>query len=369
MKLVHIGVDASSLTGKRTGVGNYVYPILLELVERNPDIHFSLFSNTDIEFPIRGNVSFHVSKPKNRGPFWQISDLRRMLAQTRPQLLWGTNGLLPFPLVQGMAQVLTVHDMVYRFAPQTLPWYSYPGRRLLQPWSAKSAQRVVAVSHATAMDIKEFYGVSVAQVVQPIADSVYAKPPSPAVQEVLARRHLPPKYYLSVGTIEPRKNLLHLILAHKATYAKYPSLPPLVLVGRLGWKHGPVLQAIQDGEKAGRLIWLRNVDNTELPSLYAACHALLMPSLYEGFGIPLLEAQLCGAPVVHGTHPSMAEAAGGLGVATGISVEALTQTFEQLHNGSLPLICRLPNTFEQTAQQSAILMLNQFHLAWQEFCS
>jgi glycosyltransferase involved in cell wall biosynthesis len=91
------------------------------------------------------------------------------------------------------------------------------------------------------------------------------------------------------------------------------------------------------------------VPTDELVALYATCHAFVMPSLYEGFGMPLLEAQLCGAPVVHGDHAAMHEAAGGLGVATGTDTASLHATLRALARGEAPLACRLPHTIDNDA--------------------
>lgn len=362
--LTHIGVDATPLARHRTGVGNYLYPILHQLCVQHPQVQFSLFSNADIHFPLLPNVTLYVSRPKRRGPMWQLGQLPRMLSQQRPQVYWGTNGWLPWPHPNGIATVLTVHDLVYHFAPATLPWYSRWGRRWLQPLSVRSASRVIAVSHATAADLAHIHRRSVDAVLHPVLQPLFCRATDEQCQHVRHQFSLPTTYWLCLGTIEPRKNLLALLQAHAAVHARFPSLPTLILVGNSGWKDHSIRATIEEAQLAGRVRWLSNVATADLPAIYSGCTAFIMPSLYEGFGIPLLEAQLCGAPVVHGPHPSMSEAASSLGVVTGTTASDIQHTLVQLHLGNLPLACRLPATASHTAHQAAQDTWHHLQLAW-----
>ena len=117
-------------------------------------------------------------------------------------------------------------------------------------------------------------------------------------------------------------------------------MPQLILIGSRGWFDGRLRNLIDMATTAGSLRYLGYVQNDVLAHLYARCTMFVMPSLYEGFGIPILEAQACGAPVVHGTHASMAEAAGGLGVEVEPTVAGIRSMLEQFAAGELPLACR-----------------------------
>lgn len=336
-----IGVDATALVQNRTGVGNYVYPILSALCQRHPACSFVLYSNDAIWFDERPNVQLRVSRPKRRGPVWQCTQLRQMLAADRPDVYWGTNGLLPFPGLRDMATVLTVHDCVYHFAGETLPRLSYWGRRLFQPLAVRRADRVLAVSEATAADVFRLNHRRVDAVVHPPVSAAFRRVSTAERARVQQKLDLPPVFLLSLGTQEPRKNLTALLAAHRQVSAEHPGLPPLVVAGGGGWKNTGIREALAAGVAEGRVRVLGFVDAADLPALYALCHAFLMPSVYEGFGMPLREAQACGAPVVHGPHGSMCEAAAGLGVVTGTGVDDLCQTLRALASGSTALACRL----------------------------
>src|SRR3954469_6401825 len=116
-----IGVDATALVTKPTGVGNYIGALLEPMCRSHPEAQFILFSNDEVQFHDLPNVRVLVSTPKRRGPYWQNTQLRAMLAKERPDGFWAANGLLPVWRPAGMATVVTVHDLVYKFAPETLP--------------------------------------------------------------------------------------------------------------------------------------------------------------------------------------------------------------------------------------------------------
>ncbi len=360
---MRIGVDATALVRNRTGVGNYVYPLLRELCLRHPDSRFFLYSNDSIVFDALDNVEHRVSRPKRRGPWWQCTHLRRMLKMDRPHVYWGSNGLLPFPEIQGMATVVTVHDMVYFFAGQTLPRISYWGRRIFQPLSVKGADRLIAVSRATAADIAKIQGRTPDCVIAPQLSPGFQRVSPEEKERVRKKFDLPDRFLLSLGTQEPRKNLAAMFEAYMHQSTHGARLPPLLVVGGGGWKNTEIVQARTPGEAEGRIRSLGFVPTDDLPALYALCDVFLMPSLYEGFGMPLLEAQACGAPVIHGPHASMQEAADGLGVVTGIEVADLRQTFSDLALGVLALACRMPETFDRQTHDAANRLWHEFEAA------
>lgn len=349
---MRIGVDATALVARPTGVGNYISRLLAPMVREHPEAEFILFSNDEIVFPSSANVRMRVSRPKRRGPYWQNTHLRTMLVGERPDVFWATNGLLPAWLPRGMATVVTVHDLVYRFAPQTLPFVSYWGRRIGQRMAVKAADKLVYVSHATAVDAVAVYARAADAVIQPLADEGFKRPATADVAAVLSRLELPPGYLLALGTLEPRKNMTALLDAYLQRREAGIALPLLAIAGGKGWLDSDIASRLARGEALGFVRRLGYVDIADLPALYAGCHAFLMPSLYEGFGMPLLEAQLCGAAVIHGPHASMQEAAGGLGVLTPTTVAGIADMLDALSAGSLPLACRHPADIANDARRS-----------------
>lgn len=142
-------------------------------------------------------------------------------------------------------------------------------------------------------------------------------------------------------------------------------MPPLVIVGGNGWRDAEVRAAIHATSASGLVRYLGFLPNEDLCHLYARCYAFVMPSIYEGFGMPLLEAQLYGAPVLHGSHRSMTEAAGGLGVAFEPSAAGLREMLAGLAEDRVPLACRLPAAINNDAHQSARRLWQVMEDAWE----
>jgi glycosyltransferase involved in cell wall biosynthesis len=354
-----VGVDACPLGPHRTGVGNYVHALLEPLVRRHPDVHFYLYSNDEVVFPDLPNVTLRVSRPKRRGPLWQNTQLSRMLREDRPQVHWGTNGMLPLWGPAGLVKVLTVHDLADRFAPATQQRLVRWNRLVFQNLSARRAHHALAVSAATARDMERFYGCQVEGVIRPLAAPPYRRPDPETVARVRDRHGLAGPYWLSVGTLEPRKNLSALMRAYLACRDRGLDLPPLVLAGGAGWLNSEIEALAARAEALGAVRRLGFVPGADLPALYAGCDVFLMPSLYEGFGMPILEAQMCGAPVVHGEHGSMVEAGGELGVPVAPDQASLEALVARLARGEVPLACRLPGDPEVQGEAEAVARLER----------
>ena len=353
-----IGVDATALVSRPTGVGNYVARLLVPIVQANPEIEFVLFSNEEVCFPPFANVRLCTSRPKRRGPYWQNTHLREMLLKEQPQAFWATNGLLPVWGLRGIGTVLTVHDLVYKFAPETLPFISLWGRRIGQRLAVAVADKVIYVSHATEADAVAAYGRRADAIIPPLIDESFARPHESAVTDLRVRLQLPERYLLALGTLEPRKNLVSLIDAYLKRRDAGVDLPLLAIAGGKGWLDSDIATRVEHGENLGFVRRLGYVDLADLPALYFGSEAFLMPSLYEGFGMPILEAQMCGAPVIHGPHASMKEAGGHLGVVTPTDISGIELMLDQLSKNELPLVCRLRNDIVNDADLAGAQLWN-----------
>jgi glycosyltransferase involved in cell wall biosynthesis len=174
---------------------------------------------------------------------------------------------------------------------------------------ARAADVVVADSRATANLAHRYLGVrkNCLRVVHAAAQSGFRPVPKEEARAAVAGRFgLPRDYLLAVGTIEPRKEHLTLMRALQAV----PEAPLLVLVGGIGWKCRPILAQIRKQEAAGRVRYVGRVDDEWLPALYSAARLSVYPSLYEGFGLPVLEAMACGCPVLCSDSSSLPEVGG-----------------------------------------------------------
>ena len=190
-------------------------------------------------------------------------------------------------------------------------------QRVFTKQSSKNADHVIAISHCTANDVHERFGVPAERitVVYPGVGKEYRPVRQPQVLREFRRTHdLPDRFLLFVGTLEPRKNLLMLLRAYSQFRRQVQEGYKLVLVGGRGWLYQPILAALEQLELTGDVIFPGFVPEPELPLWYNAAEAFLYPSLYEGFGLPPLEAMACGTPVVVSDASSLPEVVGDAGL-------------------------------------------------------
>lgn len=207
--------------------------------------------------------------------------------------------------------VVTIHDLSYIVTPE----YAHPALRryLMQavPRALERAAGIVAVSETTAADLVEHYGAPRERItVIPNGVDPRFRPPSPEeIHRVHAQLEVRRPYFLIVGTIEPRKNHRTLLQAFAQVYAAFPEVS-LLIVGRLGWLAEPIVADIDAAARRLPVRLLSRIDDRLLPGLYAGSAALVYPSWYEGFGLPVVEAMASGAAVITSDHGALAEVAG-----------------------------------------------------------
>jgi len=217
-----------------------------------------------------------------------------------------------------------IHDLAFRVRPDEVPWQQRAYMGSLVPPALRRAARVLVPSEATRRDLLEHYpvpGLEERLRVIPEGWSLGRVEPGGLPEG------LQPGFLLAVGTIEPRKNYGRLLAAYRLLRARGVA-PPLVVVGRPGWAYGRTLADLR-AEPGVRV--LGHVDDATLRALYQAAAALAFPSLYEGFGLPLLEAMAEGLPAVAGAAGSLPELAGGAAlVVEPTDVEAIADGLERV---------------------------------------
>jgi len=207
--------------------------------------------------------------------------------------------------------VLTVHDLIFRRFPQhhKLPNRCYLGAAM--PLYCRRATAIIAVSKATRADLLSFYGIDPAKItVIPEAAAGHFRPQQPARIEAVRRRYgLPDRYVLSVGTIEPRKNLTRLVDACGPLLER-GLMDGLVLAGSRGWLYEGFFRHLEELPWRDRVILPGYVADPDLPALYGRAMVTVQPSLWEGFGLPVLEAMASGSPVCASGTSSLPEVGG-----------------------------------------------------------
>lgn len=312
-----IGVDARLLSDWRGGQSVFLDNILREMERLDRRNTYYLYSNRD--FPLRfGNSRWHkrVASWLGRvpGTVWLETDARRMVIKDGVDVFWGPGQSLPLGLPAAVRKVLTVHDFVWRLYPRTMPLYTYAIHRLFHERWIKEADRLIAISESTARDLESLLGVSRSRI-----DVVYhgaraeyrPSDPAAAAQYVARKYRVSEKYICTVGTIQPRKNLVTLLEATKILLERGKLHHQLVVVGASGWKESAIWSSVKTlGLKEEDVCFLGFVPDEDMPSLYCGAAAFVFPSLYEGFGLPLIEAMACGVPIIASDAPPAPEVVG-----------------------------------------------------------
>jgi glycosyltransferase involved in cell wall biosynthesis len=305
---VRVTIDATPLAGNRTGIGRYTEHLIEELAAF-PQVRLAAAAFTLRQRGFLADLPPEVHPVHRPAPArllhqcWQRTSWPPAEWITgRSDIVHGTNFVLPPP--RRAAGVVTVHDLSYLRYPDLVSDASLAYRKLV-PRALQRAAMVITPSRAVAAEVMSEYGVPADRIrATPLGVSdVWFQPvPKPS------RLHLPDRYLVAVGTLEPRKGLDVLLDAYRMMLSD-GSMPPLVLVGGKGW--GP--QLATTGIPANRL-WLTGyLGEDELRGVVAGAEMLIFPSHYEGFGLPPLEALAAGTAVVASDIPAVSEATAGAG--------------------------------------------------------
>ncbi|MDO8429086.1 MAG: glycosyltransferase family 1 protein [Candidatus Daviesbacteria bacterium] len=314
-----IGFDASrAFTTNRTGTENYSYQLLKHLSKIDQTNNYHIFMRpqspdnlqTDEIWP--KNFKFITISNKR---LWTQLGLAYQTFTDNLDVLFVPSHTLPIFSKPGLKTVVTVHDLGAQFLPKTHQLKQRLYLNFMTHYQIKHASRVIAVSEATKQDLTRKTGISpdkVSVIYEGYNQDLYKPTPRERSETILKKYGLDKdQYFLFVGTIQPRKNLENLIMAFKKYLEETTDKTPrkLILAGSKGWLSTdlyalPSLYHLED-----KIQFLGYVADGDLPSLYSNASAFLYPSLFEGFGLPILEAQACGCPVLTSNLSSMREVA------------------------------------------------------------
>ncbi|NWF70200.1 MAG: glycosyltransferase family 4 protein [Chloroflexi bacterium] len=316
---MHIGLNAHLLArqpGYRTaGIHSYISNLLAHLAAAAPaDWRFTALVG-------KGNSSQFDGITLRRASFDTESPLRRILwEQCAQPLQLGAFDLyhaLAFvsPLLLNKPSVVTVYDLSFIHYPQVLSPARRLYLRLLTGLSCQRARRVIAISHSTARDLTQSLGIAPEKIdVAPCGYDATRFRPLPAAEIAAFKNEqgLPQQFWLFVGTLEPRKNLPTLLHAYAGL--RPDERLPLVLAGGRGWQYDDIFAAIAQHGLQQQVLLPGFIPSEALPLWYNSASAFVYPSVFEGFGLPVLEALACGTPVVVSEASSLPEVAGGAGL-------------------------------------------------------
>lgn len=319
-----IGIDASCAIYEKAGIGKYTYNSVQHLLKVDRQNEYVLFFNffrhrsdriREIDGLVKGakaKFSIQVSNFPGLLKDWlTLSDLPLNRIFTQEIDIFHAPYFASIAKTGFAKQIVTIHDLAFLKYPE------HAGTKLSNYYlkrtklAINNSQKIIAVSRATEQDLVEMLGVDPKKIkVIYEASAAEFKPQKDQnkIRYVLAKYHLPPEYILSVCTLEPRKNLVRLVQA----YAQMPHQMQykLVLAGGNGWNNQSLLDVIADLNLKTKVIMPGYIDQEDLPTLYSAAKVFVYPSLYEGFGLPVLEALSCGTPVITSETSSLPEITG-----------------------------------------------------------
>jgi len=306
---LRIAIDAHSVGTGLAGNESYATNLIEALAEIDRENQYTLYV-TKAEAVDRFShrwANFTVRQTLPHTPFIRIplvlsSELRRRPVDVL-HVQFTAPPAAPCPVV------VSIHDLSFEHLPQTFKRRSRSQLRLTVRYSARKATRVIVPTGYGRNDLVATYKIPAEQIdVIPLAAANYFQPAREKdLQRVRQTYGIEGEYILSVGSIQPRKNLPRLIAAYARLRSTWTNgkLPQLILVGKRAWLYDETLQTIEDAGVKDSVILTGYVPTTDLPALYTGALFFVYPSYFEGFGIPPLEAMKCGAPVLTGNRTSI----------------------------------------------------------------
>jgi glycosyltransferase involved in cell wall biosynthesis len=318
---MRIGIDVRPLSRAKTGIFRYLTNILGELQKADGENTYYLYSDQDFGLTFENERWHRRIRSRFRflpGSLWLQTDAKRLAVEDGLDVFWGPAHALPLGLPAMVKKVLTVHDVVWRAYPETMSTYNRLVHRLLVDRSIRQADVLLVPSESAKADVAEYLGIkkaTIRAVYNGVDRSFYPRDPAPAARHIAQKFQVSKEYICGVGTIEPRKNLVTLVEAFQILRKKHRFRGQLLIAGERGWGKSNIYRRMsQLGLTEKDVKFLGFVPEEDMPMLYSGALVFVFPSLYEGFGLPLVEAMACGAPVVASNVSSIPEVVGGAAV-------------------------------------------------------
>ena len=302
------------------GIGWYTYELLKCMVEQNPDDEFIFFFDRPYsdQYIFAKNVTPVVLFPQARHPFlwywWFEWSVTRALKKHKADVFLSPDGYTS--LRTSVKTIMVTHDIVHVHFPEQIPFVARKFIQAMEPRYLKRADKVVTVSEYTRTDVLANYPVDPKKVVAVYNGCRKEFQAIEANEKLSIQKQYADgqEYFFYVGAVHPRKNVHRLITAFDQFKTKTKSKKKLLIGGRFAWKTGEVKLAYDNASHQDDIVFLGYLKNEEVPKLMGAAYALTYVSLFEGFGLPLVEAMNCGVPIISSDCSSMPEVAGDAGI-------------------------------------------------------
>ncbi|MFW5805509.1 MAG: glycosyltransferase family 4 protein [Bacteroidales bacterium] len=314
---MRIGFDAKRAFYNNSGLGNYSRDTILSLYKYYPEHDYFLYTpnkKNPLPFLPADKSNLHVIKPSGFSrisqSYWRSISLGKQLTRDKLDIYHGLSNELPANIIQAeIKKVVSIHDLIFLRYPEL---YNSVDRDIYQQKffeASLAADKIIAMSHQTKEDLMSFFHTreeDIEVIHQGCNPMFYDKVPDSKKAEVIKKHKIPEQYILSVGTLEKRKNALKIlegITTHKIDY-------PLVFVGKSTPYFKELHHYIKKHHMENMVYFLHNIPSHDLPAIYQSARLFIYPSIFEGFGIPILEAMNSGIPVITNKFGCFIEAGG-----------------------------------------------------------
>ncbi|MFO7806933.1 MAG: glycosyltransferase family 1 protein [Candidatus Moraniibacteriota bacterium] len=315
-----IAIDCADLDYERIdGTRVYIKNLLDEMGKINKKDEFVLYHQRNFNPALAPRLFDNYKEKKSNYPFWWTqTGFGFELRWDKPDVCWMPIQQAPFLAPKEAKLIVTIHDLAFKVFPESFPWKDRKKLDFFTETAVKRADKIIAVSKSTKRDILKYYPKikesKIEVVYHGVSKDNFSKKNTPEKEDNLLEKFdlKNKKYLLYTGAIQPRKNIETLVAAFEEIKKlnNFEDLK-LVIVGREAWKYEKTLQRIYQSETKNDIIIARDVSFEDLAIFYQKAEVFVQPSLYEGFGLTVLEAFVSGTPAVVADNSSLGEISGG----------------------------------------------------------
>lgn len=313
---MNIGIQIRQIGNRegRTGIGVTIHNTLMEMLKTDTQNTYYLFTNKAVEFecPQRENWEIIVDKRPVSSFVWELISVSRLIRKYRIDLYWSPTHSLPLFRENNVKYLMTVYDIANYILPQiSINPIKLPFRKFILHRSLCNADMIINISRSTASDVARLFNIDPSKL--KVIYIGYDKIPDAASlndKAVIRKYVIDENYFLFIGTLQPRKNIITIVDGFIRYKQKYGSTDKLILAGSVGWGVDDALKMINDSVYRDSIVIAGYISSLEKEVLLTGSSALVFPVLYEGFGIPVLEAMSRGVPVITSRTSSIPEIGG-----------------------------------------------------------